>query len=197
MSAFDDVTARFSEQVAILQLRPQVALFAVAAEVLTPRYLDWVTAADSMVLSEIRLLDRAVAEAKKFAASESSTVSRGLLQALEAAVPADRSDADWFTAAQDCWICADTALRVSLGEFAAEDSTWYLLEPVFQCTSERLFGYTDVGSELEALESVALEDAALRRAVAGLDTAIDVLRGSPVDRSVLARVRKELDALTP
>lgn len=51
--------------------------------------------------------------------------------------------------AHNALICADIALRIAHGGFNARDGVWYALEPQFQATSERLFGFTDVGSERE------------------------------------------------
>ena len=95
-------------------------------------------------------------------------------------------------AAQDAWICADIALRLPRGEFRATDGMWYVLEPKFQATCERLFGFSDVGSEREQEdEARALEDPALAAAVTGVEAALEHLRavGVPGDADADATIR--------
>lgn len=198
MSPFEDVNARLTERVAALPLRAQVALLAAGAEVLTPRYGDWLAGAAGAAPDQRDLLGRAVAEGRRLAAGASADGAGDLLAQVEEATPGDPTDVDWFTAAQDCWICADSALRAARGEADAQDSTWYLLEPVFQATSERLFGYSDVGSEQEdALEAQALEDPALAAAVSAVDAAIDLLAAGEVDDALLDRLPEVLAPVAP
>lgn len=198
MSPFEDVSSRLTARVAALPLRAQVALFASGAEVLAPRYQVWVTGTGGAAPDEGDLLGRAIALARRFAAGDESATSPELLQQVEESTPGDPTDVEWFAAAQDCWICADTALRAAQHEFEAEDSVWYLLEPVFQRTSERLFGYSDVGSELQdRFEAQALEDPALRAAVTAIDSAVDLLGTTEVDEAVLTRVSASLAPIAP
>lgn len=197
MSPFETVVAGFAARVARLEQQAQVALFAAAADVLRPRYVDWVDAADGAVEDQSDLLDRAVVAALRFAAGDGDAPTTALLGQLEAATPSEPFDVPWATAAQDCWICADTAVRSSLGDHAAQESTWYLLEPMFQSTSERLFGVVDVGSERQdELEGQALEDPALSAAVSALDDTIEAL-GAGGDRPVGDRLAEDLAPIRP
>lgn len=71
-----------------------------------------------------------------------------------------------FIAALNAWICADVAVRLLLGDRITAGSAWYVLEPQFQATSERLFDVVDVGSaDAVAGETAALSDPGLVAAV--------------------------------
>ena len=97
----------------------------------------------------------------------------------------------------DALICADIALRITHGAFKAQDGVWYVLEPQFQATSERLFGVTDVGSEREERdEAIALRDATLTRAVDAVEVAVAQLSGEPTEHQV-AVLSATLRALRP
>lgn len=77
-----------------------------------------------------------------------------------------------FTAALDAWICGDIALRLLLDDSDAADGAWYVLEPRYHATSERLFGVVDVGSTEEVPgETTALGDPELAAAVSAARTA--------------------------
>jgi len=85
-----------------------------------------------------------------------------------------------FTVAQDAWTCADVALRIPIEGFEASDGLWYALEPQFQAVSERLFGFTDVGSaRQDEDEQVALDDPVLAEAITNVDLVLRRLTGSP------------------
>jgi hypothetical protein len=144
------------------------------------------------------LLARAVDEAFRFAEGDAGCTSVGLLSELEEAAPGAPLDVSWATTAQDCWVCASTAVRSSLEAFAAQDATWFLLESMFQATSQRLFGFTDVGSDREdELEGQALHDPALQAAVSALDSACDALSTAIVDRAYLGRLVADLAPIRP
>ena len=77
------------------------------------------------------------------------------------------------------------------------DSAWYLLEPAFQATSERLYGYTDVGSENEqAAESAALRDPALMRVVDSVEDSISMAVGNPTE-ALIASITDVLGPINP
>ena len=98
---------------------------------------------------------------------------------------------------QDALICADISLRITYGDFKAQDGVWYMLEPQFQATSERLFGYTDVGSENEERdEAIALQDTTLARAVDAIELAVAQLSAEPTEQDV-AVLCATLRALRP
>jgi hypothetical protein len=89
--------------------------------------------------------------------------------------------------AHDALICADIALRLTYGGFNAQDGVWYVLEPQFQATSERLFGFTDVGSEREDRdEAIALRDTTLARAVDAVEAVLAQLSAEPTEQDALA-----------
>ena len=99
--------------------------------------------------------------------------------------------------AHDALICADIALRIADGTFDARDGVWYVLEPQFQATSQRLFGFTDVGSEREQRdEAIALRDTTLARAVHAVELAAAQLSAEPTEQEV-AMVCAALIALRP
>jgi hypothetical protein len=198
VSPFEAETARLAERVAGLSLPAQVGLFAAAAEALKPRYLNWVSESKGVATDQRDLLSRAVDEAFKFAEGDAASTSIGLLSELEEAAPGEPLDVLWATTAQDCWVCASTAVRSSLETFAAQDATWFLLESMFQATSQRLFGFTDVGSDREdELEGQALHDPALQAAVSALDSACAALGAATVDRAYLERLVANLAPIRP
>lgn len=196
MSPFELAVAKLASRVGTLDSDSQVALLACAAEALIPRYLDW--CADAGVSRQDELLRGAVEHARGVALGTVKQPSRSLLMSVEAGIPSEPSDRAWFTAAQDCWMCADSALRVALHEYDASDASWYLLEPVFQSVSESLFGLTDVGSLTQNdREAEALADPRLAQAIAAINEAIDVLQVGPLDSRNVDRVRTILAPIGP
>lgn len=191
MSPFEHLVERLAVRVRGLDSRAQVALFVSAALATEARWREWALAANTM--HHVDLFDRAAGLATGFAIARTPDLPRAILSEVEAAVPSDPSDVPGFTAAQDCWICLDTAIRSALGEFDPAASTWYLLEPLFQATSEKHFGYTDVGSERQAeAEREVLTDPAVKAAVQAIEGAIELLRTRPVDTSLLDVVQSRL-----
>jgi hypothetical protein len=161
-------------------------------------YLDWVAMSRGAAEDRSDLLGGAVDRAFRFAEGDATSTSPALLIELEEATPREPSDASWATTAQDCWICADTAVRSSLASYAAQDATWYLLEPMFQTTCKRLFGFSDVGSKRQdELERQALQDPALQAAIAALHRAVHTLNTPVVDRADLERLATDLAPIRP
>jgi hypothetical protein len=131
-------------RVRLNRLSPRVvaAFYVGVASALRPEYLRW---ALHRGRAGSALLDRALNAASEFAiAGLVPPDLAGLLGLLEAEVPEGESP-DGFspTRAQDCWICADSAVRQIDGSFPKGDAVWYALEPTFQHWSERLFGVTE------------------------------------------------------
>jgi len=171
-------------------------LFASAARALRKGYVDW--ACDAGITPQVDLLDQAIAHAFDFALGVAGAIDPHLLEAVESAVPDEPSDESLFTVAQDCWIVADTALRVGLGMYDAGSGCWYLVESLFQETSERLFGTPDPGSETqETDEAVALNDPALALALTDLFHAIKSLAVGEPNDVALARLQSLLSVLLP
>lgn len=181
MSPFTEVSDRIAERIRLLDLRRQVALFGCAAEALAPGYTMWRMQAHEEVRDDTDLLEAAVQHARAFAI-DGRVPPTDLLDQIEAATPSDPSDVPNFTTAQDCWICADTAVRAIADGYEPAESAWYLLEPSFQATSERLFGYADVGSaQQQAAESQALGDVRLQEVLSAIGAALDVAQETPTD----------------
>ena len=124
---------------------------------------------------------------------------QNLLSDLEAGTP-DGESSEVTTAAQDCWICVDTSVRIAIDEeYPPSDSLWYVLEPMMQDTSNRIFGVTDVGSDKEEeLASAILADARMNAAVASCREAIRVLSATEKPTSEITdHIVKLLKAVAP
>lgn len=195
MSPFEQLVARISSRVGQLPLEAQVALFVCSAEALAESWVKWAEVANVTV--ERALFDEAVRAARAFSL-DGEGVDPELLYAVERETPATHFDTPGFTVAQDCWVCLDTALRASLGTFHAPDSTWYLLEPLFQSASVRILGVSDVGSlgQLEGERDV-LTDPALGSGVSSIEVVVDLLSSSSLTAAVLAEARTILAAIQP
>jgi hypothetical protein len=197
MSPFEAVADRLAGCVATLAVPAQVLFFACASEALSPAFARWnarVTGSEPPAT----VLEQANGAAAAWATGHEGVDLDGPLEALQRAQPVLPTDFEGFTAAQDAWICGDVALRVARGEFEARDGIWYVLEPAFHATSERLFGVYDVGSErADVDEATALRDPSLAAAVAAVESALDHLQGvaEPTERDA-RQVRDALAKLT-
>lgn len=195
MSPFERATEALATRIRGLPPRAQVALFLSASEALAESWREWSAAANRPV--DLDTFDRGAAAAAAFASGDES-VSRDVLAAVEASTPSEPSDVRGFTAAQDCWICLDTALRGALGDFDPADSAWYLLEPLFQAVSERLFGFADVGSDIqEEAESSVLADPALTSAIAAVERGIVIAASASATEPQLGELRSAMAAIRP
>ena len=155
MTEFDRILADLTTDVERLPPRPTVALFAACGSGLQPAFLEW--AARRHAGTE-GLLDHALSVAFAYARDGVAEVDlRALLRSLEEATPPGESaNAHPSTVAQDCWICADTAIRALVDPaFAPAPVIAYALEPIIQATTENLFGVSDVGSGDEEADRVA------------------------------------------
>ena len=195
-SPFESVSDRLSARIATLPIRSQVALFGCAAEALAPRYFDWCT--DSETGPEVEIFTAALADMRLLALGSHALPGRTMLEAIELAAPGEPSDSEWFTAAQDSWICLDSALRIAFREFTGRDATWYLLEPIFQAASYRLFGLHDVGSDHQGVaESIVLNDERVEAAIASIEKAIAILAEAPGSDAELHKVLTEIRHIAP
>ena len=172
MSPFEVVVDRLGDRLGTLSRRAQVLFFACAGQVLLPSYIAWLVR-EPHEQRRAGVLECALDAARSFATTGVQPADLdGLIAMMERTAP----EAEGYTAAQDAWISGDIALRVAGGTFEPKDGVWYVLEPQFQATSERLFGASDVGSEHEEEgEAAALSEPALAAAVAGLERALDYL----------------------
>lgn len=132
-----------------LSKRGQVTLFVSCSTALLPAYREW---ASHFGRNNEELLIRALRTAEAYAIGTLTKPVSGLLGEVEAATPEGESpDAFSPTFAQDCWICADVALRIYADpEYDAGRALEYALEPVVTRASQELFGVSQIGSgELE------------------------------------------------
>jgi hypothetical protein len=198
MSPFEAEVARLGAIVMDLSRQGQVAFLVAAARALMPRYLEWLETASPSSEGKRVLLD-VLEEAERFVLGTPPGPPSDLLASAQLQVPEEPSDAMWFTTAQDCWICADSALRVALNQYHASDAMWFVLEPLFQATSERLFGVSDVGSDRQQVdEARALEDASMRAGLAAVDDACRRLHlAARVTRQDLEHCVGSLAAIRP
>lgn len=197
MSPFEAIAHRLGIALQSLSKRAQVAVLLCSARAFMPQYLEW--SAWGGDDDQSGLLGEALDVAAAFAVGVGGPSAEGLLTLVEAAIPVDTSDVPGFTTAQDCWICADLALRVSLGAFAVEDAAWYILEPIFQSTSERLFGVSDVGSQAQGhAEAEVLSDPVVLSAVGAVEGVIELLTSRPSpDVGDLDHITDVLRSLNP
>jgi hypothetical protein len=187
VSSLQDRIETLRLRLSLLPKPAQVAVFMTAAELLHSRWQRWAVARGVVAQQEF---DECVATVRAFI--EGGQLPLGsdlLLERVQSVAPSESTDTIDFTAAQDCWICLDTALRSSLDRYDAPDATWYLLEPLFQAASQTLFGVVDVGSsEQDVDEALLLQDEQVGAALRGIDEAIDLLNGEsegPIDFVVL------------
>jgi len=195
MGPFERVVAELTPRIRDLPMKAQAALFLGASLALAESWREWSAAAGLDPATGV--YDRAVAAASAFAGG-GEPVSPDLLAEVEAFTPSDHSDIPGFTVAQDCWICLDVALRASAADRDPAGYAWYLLEPMFHGVSERLFGYTDVGSiEQEKCDSVSLADSALVAAIAAIDQGIALVAPPVVGELRLAELQRVMAAIRP
>jgi hypothetical protein len=181
-SAFDVLSRRLGELVDGLPRRSQVLFYAAAAEAL--------------------LGDGAAPLADALAAARDFSIygdlpdrTDDLLEAI-AALPDGAADGDVIV--HDGLICAEIALRIIRGDFDAKDGMWYVLEPQLQSVSERLFGFTDVGSERAPRdEPIALRHDDLVRLVSVIEAVLQRLHAEPLVDADAAFVRASLRHARP
>jgi hypothetical protein len=196
LSPFDSAIEILAGRIDSLARDLQIVFFACAAEALVPRYLDW--CADAGVEMRDGLLLNALDESRRIVGGYRSANGRSLLEQLAAAAPAEPTDAAWFTAAQDCWICADTSLRISVEGYKAADATWFVLEPLFQKVSEDLFGFSQASTEMQdESEELVLQNARLVAAIAAVDEAISIFSSGPITDELVSRAASVLTAIRP
>lgn len=196
MSPFTDAADHVTDRLRLLGVRHQVAFFIAAARALEPGYRAWRQQAGPGGVEESEIFEAALRRATEFAISGSAPPP-DLLNRFAACTPSEPTEDPFLTAAQDCWICLDTAIQLRPVTTTQQTLHGILLEPMFQATSERLFGYTDVGSSnQESAESTALKDPQLRRALDRVSEAISTAAGSPTE-ALIANLRAVLTPIGP
>jgi|GEM_PF-4900344 len=195
MGPFERVVAELTPRIRELPMEAQAALFLGASRALAESWREWSAAAGLDPATVV--YDRGVAAASAFA-SGGEPVSPDLKAEVEASMPSEPTPFAGFTAALNCWICLDVALGASTGNRDPADYTWYLLESMFHGVSERLFGYTDVGSiEQEECDSVSLADPALIAAIAAIDQGIAIVAPPSVGEPRVAELQRVMAAIRP
>jgi hypothetical protein len=90
-------------------MRGQVAIFLSAATVLADDWREWCRvvgrSADEAVFGQ------AITVATEFACGRQLSADPDLADAIEIEAPEEPAGGAGFSAAQDCWICLDTAVR--------------------------------------------------------------------------------------
>ena len=183
-----------------LPKRSQVAIFAACASALLHEADLWALLRGTTTAP----LHRALRVAGEFALIGTHPDAPGLAALLEEVdehLPHGESpDSVPATFAQDCWVCADSCIRIIVGDFAPGPCIEYALEPLLQSISTRLFGVADVGSgahEDERLRAILAADE-LRGAIAFLAWASDSLRPAPPGSAdELARLYARASVLAP
>ncbi|MER7243308.1 hypothetical protein [Kribbella sp. NPDC000426] len=153
MTALDHELEQVAGLIDALPRTSQAALFWAASSAHLDS-VDWWTAEHGEVGA---LLQQAQEAAYAFCMDRLPVDRAGvLLYELDQTLPED-------VVAQSSWICADAALRIAVDPtFEPGRSIEYALEPVLGRTSERLFGFWQVGSgdaqEDEVAEIMAQSD---------------------------------------
>jgi len=195
MGPFVRVVAALEPRIRALSVETQSALFVGASLALAQSWREWSIAAGLEPATGV--YDRAVAAGSAFARG-GVPVSPDLLAEVEASAPSEPSDRPGFIVTQDCWICLDVALTASVGDRDPADYTWYLLEPMFQAVSERLFGFAEVGSaDEEECDSVSLADPELVDAIAVIEKGIVVVSTAPTVAPRFDELQMVLAAIRP
>ena len=123
-----------------------------------------------------------------------------LLAELEGAIPGESADYYPSTSAQDCFICADTAIRLNAEPgLAPGRAIWYAIEPQLQASTMRLFGVTELGTspDEETREQAILNDEQMAQAIDFITAAVSVLAPSEPDGRAIETLRPLAAPLMP
>ena len=144
MNSYDRILDELQERIDSLPKRSISALFLACAEALRPAFREWAAHRGE---STEPLLERAISSARSFAVTGQPPADvHQLLASVEEATPEGES---WHgvpsTTAQDCWICADIAIRVIADpEYRAGSGLHYALEPLMGRVTERVHGVSEL-----------------------------------------------------
>jgi hypothetical protein len=203
VSSLDDILGDLSRGVGALSTRATSTLFAASAAALAPAFRDWATLGEQAhdQAASVPLLEQAIEigfELSLTGASETDLPAT--LRRLEWITPS-RTQAPGSTAAQDCLICADVAIRVHVEPaFACGPVVEYALEPVLLAATQRVSAAADpengLGRPLAA--DALLEDARVMGAVGFMWFAIMRLRPKPEpDAHTIEEIRSRATVLLP
>jgi hypothetical protein len=186
VSPFEEAAAELRAEISALPHRDRCLLFLSASRALSNGHDRWADAAGR----PDRIVERSAltAEAEKFILRGEVPEPGLLLDRIALNVPGEPTDVPEFTSGQDCWICLDTSVRGMVGGYSPADAGWYLVEPIFQAVSQRLYGLTDVGSALQGTaEARILQDPLVVAALDAVRNAVGQLSDEG-DLQELARV---------
>ena len=162
MTALDQVLDELGVDIGSLGTPACVVLYRACGRALRPLYDEWTRATGQPDASAS--LDGVDALCEEFLLSGvAASGAANLLAELEQTIPPGDAIGDVSsTGAQACWIAYDTSLRVFVDTtFRAEMCVEYVLQPLLASVSERLFGFSQVGSgpeEETQLEELMAED---------------------------------------
>jgi len=179
------------KMVAKMKTRDAATLFAAAAVVLRPYHLRWCHRESQPEQTE--LFDAFVASVGSYIDTGTLESAADLQRRFEETGPFSLGGDIVFGAAQDCWICAHTAVAVAQGIYDPAQGTWYLLEPLQSAICVRLFGFMAPGGEDIALEEDVVRDPVYVTAVDAIHTAITGL--SSKDHTTLDQVAHILEPI--
>lgn len=200
MTALDDVFEDLAGEVGELSARAISVLFAASAEALSPEFHRW---AEHWHRNGERLLELSIELAFEIGRTgRTATNLTEVLRSIESETPpGDSADSTSSTFAQDCWICADVALRVHAEPaFGAGPAIYYAIEPIIQAASERLFGVSSLGAGAEgaAQETILLADVRVARALEFVRSTARMLRDEPQpDTTMIEEIRGGAGVLLP
>lgn len=199
MTKYDELLQRLGGGINLLPLRARTAVFLACGRALLGEYEGWAAPHD-IGRRIIQLVDEAC----------EGFVLRGelppdavpLLAQLASVTPeGDAENGRSATAAQDCWICYDTALRsASDSSFEPGVCVEYALQPVSEAVAERLFSVSQIGSgpDEDSQVDLLVNDPQLKAAAEFCELAITELEDAArLTRAGLARLVSGATALVP
>jgi hypothetical protein len=202
VSSLDDILGDLSRGVSALSARAASAVFAASADALLPAYRAWAGVDDSNERrARIGALQRAIDVGFDLARTGASQADLPkLLRSLESITPDKRLTTPSATAAQDCVVCADLAIRIHVEEgFACGPVIEYALEPVLLAAMQRVPPPTEDSPEDRlAIADALLADPAVMAAVEFLWFAIMRLHTHPEPSlSTIEEMRTRAAVLLP
>lgn len=158
MTALDDLLEDLSQELQVLGASDRAVFFRECGRGLRPLYTRWVE--ETCGVDGSIWLDWVEAAVEEYPTKVQSLFdTSSVLAELESRMPNGVAiDAVSSIGAQSCWISYDVALRSIVDPaFASELCIEYVLDPVLASVSERLFGFSQVGSGSdEALQVLAV-----------------------------------------
>jgi len=203
VSSLDEILGDLSRGVNALSARAASAVFASSAGALLPAYRAWAGTDDSDERrARLGALQRAIDVGFELAQTGQSQADLPkILRSLESITPHLRLTTPSATAAQDCVVCADLAIRLHVeDDFACGPVIEYALEPVLLSAMHRIGPAGARGPDGDAMDvaDALLADPAVMGAVEFLWFAIMRLHthAEPA-RSTIEEIRTRAAVLLP